>query len=122
MPRSSSSLTAALAVGNVVSSRCRTCSTLKCGIIGSSSNRRYGLYLQKGKPAFVYNLLNLKRTRFEGGVGAEDWLGRSLSPGKHTIVFDFKLDGPGLGKGGTGTLSVDGRVLSRPALRRSGWS
>ncbi len=45
------------------------------------------------------------------GVGAEDWLGKSLAPGKHTIVFDFKYDGPGLGKGGTGVLTVDGRVL-----------
>jgi hypothetical protein len=68
---------------------------------------------------FVYNLLNLKRTRFEGGVGGEDWLGRSLSPGKHTIVFDFKYDGPGLGKGGTGTLSVDGRVLSQQKMEHT---
>jgi arylsulfatase len=40
-------------------------------------------------------------------------LGASLKPGKHTIVFDFKLDGPGFGKGGTGVLSVDGKELSR---------
>ena len=50
----------------------------------------YALYLLKGKPVFVYNLLDLKRYRWEGGVGGEDWLGDSLSPGKHTIVFDFK--------------------------------
>ena len=35
----------------------------------------YGLYLLKGKPVFVYNLLNLKRYRWEGGVGGADWLG-----------------------------------------------
>ena len=35
---------------------------------------------------FLYNLLDLK----------------------HTIVFDFETDGPGLGKGKTGVLSVDG--------------
>ncbi len=35
----------------------------------------YALYLLKGKPVFVYNLLDLKRTRWEGGVGGEDWLG-----------------------------------------------
>jgi arylsulfatase len=79
----------------------------------------YGLYLLKGKPVFVYNLLNLKRTRWEGGVGAEDWLGRSLNPGKHTIVFDFKYDGPGLGKGGTGVLSVDGKVLSQQKMEHT---
>jgi arylsulfatase len=73
----------------------------------------YGLYLLKGKPVFVYNLLNLKRYRFEGGIGADDWLGRSLKVGKHTLVFDFKYDGPGLGKSGTGVLTVDGKVVSR---------
>ncbi len=76
----------------------------------------YGLYLLKGKPVFVYNLLNLKRYRWEGGVGSRDWLGNSLKPGKHTIVFDFKYDGPGFGKSGTGVLSVDGRELARQAI------
>jgi arylsulfatase len=76
----------------------------------------YGLYLLKGKPVFVYNLLNLKRYRWEGGVGAADWLGESLKPGKHTIVFDFKYDGPGPGKGGTGVLSVDGRQLAKQTI------
>ena len=64
----------------------------------------YALYLLKGKPVFVYNLLDLERYRWEGGVGGEDWLGDSLSPGKHTIVFDFKYAGPGPAKGGTGVL------------------
>ena len=49
-------------------------------------------------------------------VGGEDWLGASLKPGKHTIAFDFKYDGPGLGKGGTGVLSVDGKELSRQKI------
>src|SRR5258705_12379988 len=66
----------------------------------------YGLYLLKGKPVFVYNLLDLKRYRWEGGVGSGDILGGALKPGKHMIVFDFKYDGPGLGKAGTGVLSV----------------
>jgi hypothetical protein len=39
---------------------------------------------------FVYNLLDLERFRWEGGVGDDDWLGSSLKAGKHTIVFDFK--------------------------------
>ena len=29
----------------------------------------YGMYLQSGKPVFVYNLLDLERFRWEGGVG-----------------------------------------------------
>jgi arylsulfatase len=61
----------------------------------------YGLYLVAGKPVFTYNLFNIARFRWEGG--------QALAPGKHTLVFDFKYDGPGLGKGGTGVLKVDGR-------------
>jgi len=91
------------------------------GMIATMGGRfgGYGLYLQKGKPVFVYNLLNLKRVRWEGGVGARDWLGRALKPGKHTIVFDFKYDGPGLGKGGTGVLTVDGKVLSKQKMEHT---
>ena len=88
------------------------------GMIATMGGRfgGYGLYLQGGKPVFVYNLLNLKRYRFEGGVGAEDWLGKSLATGRHTIEFDFKYDGPGLGKSGTGVLTVDGKVLARQKM------
>ena len=74
----------------------------------------YGLFLSKGefgfgrgKPVFLYNLLDLKRTT---------WEGPELSTGKHTIVFDFKSDGPGLGKGGTGVLSVDGKEVARNSI------
>ena len=40
----------------------------------------------------------------------------ALSAGKHTIVFDFKYDGPGPGKGGTGVLSVDGKEVDRKTI------
>ena len=40
-------------------------------------------------------------------------------PGKHTIVFDFKYDGPGPAKGGTGVLSVDGKELSRKTIEHT---
>jgi arylsulfatase len=88
------------------------------GMIATMGGRfgGYGLYLQKGKPVFVYNLLDVKRYRFEGGVGADDWLGKSLKAGKHTIVFDFKYDGPGLGKSGTGVLTVDGKLVSKQKM------
>ncbi len=79
----------------------------------------YGLFLLKGKPVFVYNFLDLKRTRWEGGVGARDWLGDSLKPGKHTIEFDFTYHGPGIAKGGTGVLKVDGRELATEKLEHT---
>jgi arylsulfatase len=37
----------------------------------------------------------------------------SLAPGKHTVVFDFKYDGAGIGKGGAGTMSVDGKQVAQ---------
>jgi arylsulfatase A-like enzyme len=88
------------------------------GMIATMGGRfgGYGLYLLRGKPVFVYNLLDLERYRWEGGVGAEDWLGSALAPGKHTIVFDFKYDGPGPGKGGTGVLTVDGKEYARKTM------
>jgi hypothetical protein len=79
----------------------------------------YGLYLLKGKPVFVYNMLDLERFRWEGGVGADDWLGSALKPDKHTLVFDFKYDGPGPGKGGTGVFLVDGKELARKTIEHS---
>jgi hypothetical protein len=82
----------------------------------------FGMYLLKSKPVFTWNLLDLKRTRWEG-AGA-------LAPGKHTIVFDFKYDGmgfatlafnstSGIGRAGTGTLTVDGKVISTQTMERT---
>ena len=68
----------------------------------------YGLYLVKGRPVFTYNLLALEKFRWEGRD--------ALTPGKHTIVFDFKYDGPGLAKGGTGVLSVDGKEVDNKKI------
>ena len=68
----------------------------------------YGLYLVKGKPVFTYVQLTSERFRWEGPA--------ALTPGKHTIVFDFKYDGPGFGKGGTGVLSVDGKDVDRKKM------
>jgi arylsulfatase A-like enzyme len=61
----------------------------------------------RGRPIFVYNMLDLERFR---------WRGPSLGAGKHTIVFDFKYDGPGPGKGGTGVLTVDGKEVDRKTI------
>jgi arylsulfatase len=68
----------------------------------------YGLYLLKGKPVFTYNLLALEKFRWEDP--------QALTQGKHTISFDFKYDGPGMGKGGTGVLSVDGKVVASKTI------
>jgi arylsulfatase A-like enzyme len=94
------------------------------GMIATMGGRfgGYGMFLQKGKPVFVYNLLDLDRFRWEGGIGGKigkDLLGSGLKPGKHTLVFDFKYDGPGLGKGGTGVFTVDGKELAKKTIPHS---
>lgn len=80
------------------------------GMINTNGGRfgGYGLYLLKGKPVFLYNLLALERFRWEGTA--------PLTAGKHTITFDFKYAGPGPGKGGTGVLSVDGKEVASKAI------
>ena len=89
------------------------------GVIVTQGGRfgGYGLFLSKGefgigrsKPVFLYNLLNLNRTA---------WAGPELEAGKHTIVFDFKFDGGGFGKGGTGVLSVDGKEVDRKHMENT---
>ncbi|MEQ8701476.1 MAG: arylsulfatase, partial [Bauldia litoralis] len=94
------------------------------GMIITSGGRfgGYGFYLKDSKPVFLWNLVDLKRPKWEGPD--------ALAPGKHTIEFDFKYDGlgvgtlaynsmSGLGRGGTGTLSVDGKVVSTEKMERT---
>jgi arylsulfatase len=82
----------------------------------------YGFYVLKGKPVFLYNFLDFKRTRWE----APD----ALTPGKHTLEFDFKYDGlgaatlafnnvSGIGRGGTGVLKVDGKEVARQSMHHT---
>ncbi len=77
----------------------------------------YGLFLnrgvadiRRGQVVFLYNLMGLKRTA---------WSGPELTAGKHTIVFEFNYDGPGFGKGGTGTLHVDGQAVDTKKLQNT---
>ncbi len=71
----------------------------------------YGFYLLKGVPVFTWNLVDLERVKWKGQL--------PLTPGKHTLKFDWKYDGPGLGKGGTGTLTADGAVLDSHPMPKS---
>ena len=94
------------------------------GMIATSGGRfaGWGFYLLKGKPVFNWNLLNLDWVRWEAP--------QALAPGQHTIEFDFKYDGLGLGtikynsfagvgKGGTGTLKVDGKVVASKRMEKT---
>jgi hypothetical protein len=71
----------------------------------------YGLYLRDGRPTFVYNYLALDRPTF---VSKEP-----LSKGKATITVDFAYDGGGMGKGGTITMTANGKTIAEGRLERT---
>jgi arylsulfatase len=71
----------------------------------------WALYVLDGKPVYGYNLAGVEQYRVVGT--------QKLAPGKHTIVLDFKYAGPGLGKGGTATIKVDGRPAGAGKIPRT---
>ena len=94
------------------------------GMILTSGGRfgGYGFYLKDGKPVFLWNMVNLERIKWEGT--------EALSPGKHVVEFEFKYDGmgagtlafndfSGVGKGGTGTLRVDGKDVHTQEMKQT---
>jgi arylsulfatase A-like enzyme len=94
------------------------------GMILTSGGRfgGYGFYLLKGKPVFLWNLVDLKRIKWEGAD--------ALTPGRHIVEFDFKYDGlgpgtlaynnfSGVGRSGTGTLKVDGKTVATEKMEKT---
>ena len=94
------------------------------GMILTSGGRfaGYGFYLLEGKPVFCWNMLDLERIKWEGPD--------ALAPGKHTVEFDFEYEGlgvgtlaynsmSGLGRPGTGTLKVDGKVVDTKKMKKT---
>jgi arylsulfatase len=94
------------------------------GMILTSGGRfaGYGFYLLEGKPVFLWNLIDLERIKWEGPD--------ALPPGKHTVEFDFKYEGLGVGtliynnmsglaQPGTGTLKVDGTVVDTKKMAKT---
>ena len=71
----------------------------------------FALVFEKGRPVFYYNMANVAHY----SVASR----QALKPGKHTIVFDFLYDGGGLGKGGTCTISVDGRQVAQGRIEKT---
>ncbi len=94
------------------------------GMILTSGGRfgGYGFYLLKGKPVFLWNMVDLRRIRWDGPD--------ALTPGRHTVEFDFKYDGlggetlafnnmSGIGQSGTGTLKVDGKAVATQKMEHT---
>jgi arylsulfatase len=83
------------------------------GVIVCQGGRFGGLslYLKNGKPVFTYNYLGMESTDIAAAQG--------LKPGKYQIVFDFKYDGGGAGKGGLGTMTVNGSKVAEGRIPRT---
>ncbi len=94
------------------------------GMILTSGGRfaGYGFYLLNGKPVWLWNMVDLERIKWEGPD--------ALAPGKHILEFDFKYDGlgagtlafnnfSGVGRPGTGTLKVDGKVVDTKTMPKT---
>jgi arylsulfatase len=85
------------------------------GVIATHGGRfaGWGFYLLEGRPVFTWNLLDLERIRWEAPA--------ALPPGRHSIAFEFQPEaaGPPVGRGGTGTLLVNGLAVARQAMRHT---
>ena len=64
-----------------------------------------------GVPAYNYNFLGLEQTSIAAS--------KPLAPGKATLKFDFAYDGGGPGKGGIGTLYVNGEKVAEGRIEHT---
>jgi arylsulfatase len=64
----------------------------------------WSLYVKDGVPAYAYNFLGMQRTTIAGVS--------RLPPGKATVQYVFDYDGGGPGRGGRGTLLVNGQKVA----------
>jgi arylsulfatase len=62
-------------------------------------------------PAHCYNFLGIQHVYARAS--------QPLAAGKHTVRYEFKYDGGGVGKGGVGTLFVDGQQVGEARLSRT---
>ena len=79
------------------------------GVLATHGGRfgGWGLLVIDGRPEFVSAYSNQPQHKYRIASGEK------LSPGKHTLKFDFQYDAPGMAKGGTGTLFVDGKQVAQ---------
>jgi arylsulfatase A-like enzyme len=85
------------------------------GVLATQGGRfgGWGLLVLDGKPLFVHGLSNQPQHKYK--VASNE----KLTPGDHTIRFEFKYDGGGIGKGGSGTLFVDDKQVATAHLDRT---
>jgi arylsulfatase len=93
------------------------------GVLATQGGRFAGwaLLLLDGKPEFVYAYSNQDGASYPHQRNDKTRIigPQKLAPGKHTIVFEFAYDGGGVGKGGTGALTVDGRKVAEGRIAQT---
>jgi len=74
----------------------------------------WGLLVLDDKPMFAYAFSNQDGDKYPNQKKSKTRVagGEKLTQGKHIISFDFAYDGGGIGKGGRGTLAVDGNKVA----------
>jgi arylsulfatase len=83
------------------------------GVILAQAGRFGGwsLYVKDGKPMYTYNFLGLSASKVASS--------KALPEGKVTIRYEFVYEGGGLGKGGTGTILVNGKKVAEGKIDRT---
>ncbi len=71
----------------------------------------FAFFVLDGKPTFQYNWVSLEEYTITST--------EPLPTGESTIRFDFAYDGGGMGKGGTGTLSINGRPVAEGRIEKT---
>jgi arylsulfatase A-like enzyme len=93
------------------------------GVLATQGGRFGGwaLLVLDGRPIFAHAYTNQdgdkypKQNKDKTRIAGAD----KLAPGKHTITFDFAYDGGGIGKGGLGTLTVDGKKVGEGRIEKT---
>jgi arylsulfatase A-like enzyme len=93
------------------------------GVLATQGGRfgGWGLLVLDEKPMFAYAYTNQDGAKYPKQRADKTRIAgtEKLTPGKHTIDFDFKYDGGGLGKGGLGTLAVDGKKVAESRIEQT---
>ncbi len=83
------------------------------GVILAQAGRFGGwsLYLKGGKPTYAYNYLGLNTYKVSSP--------KALPAGKVSLRYEFAYDGNGVGKGGTGSLIVNGKKVASGRIEKT---
>lgn len=71
----------------------------------------YSLYFKDGKLMYAYNFLGLQHFKVTSD--------KPIAPGKAVVRYEFSYDGGGLGKGGVGTLFINGEKAGSARIART---